>query len=330
MTEETNTPVISWDVNKAAIAEVAEDLKDIDAYQDLPAAKAAKKTLTKMRTALGEAHKETKAEALAFGRKVDAKKNEYLALIREIEDPISQQLDEINNAERDAEEQRVQIRMDEIERIQAYALDRHSLTLIELEQRLENLRRQESDPDHMMEWADDWDLAKQEADLKLRLAIDREKKEIEARREKEALEEENKKLREEAAERKAEQAERDAEAKKEAAELERVNREEAEARQADLDRQQAEIDKERQEREEAEEMERQRKAKAEEEEEAQKLRDLQAPDVDKLKKYAEAIDHLIGLRPVMGSTAGNSALLDTIALLTDAADIIVKHIEEMK
>ena len=133
-TEEQQTPIIAWDINKAAIAEVAEELKDIDAYTDLPAAKKAKKKLTKMRTTLGEAHKETKAEALAFGRKVDAKKNEYLVLIRAIEDPISDQLTEIKEKAEREEQDRVDIITELIDAMSAAANDRHNMTIEELEQ----------------------------------------------------------------------------------------------------------------------------------------------------------------------------------------------------
>jgi hypothetical protein len=330
MTDENQTQVISWDINKAAIAEVAEDLKDIDAYRDLKGAKAAKKTLTKMRTALGEAHKETKAEALAFGRLVDAKKNEYLALIREIEDPITAQLDEIKNAEAKAEEERVQIRMTEIERIQAYSLDRHDLDLDQLEERLKNLREQECDVEHMMEWADDWDLAKQEADLKLRLSIDRERTRIEEERKQQEIAEENARKQKELDDRQAamdlEEAERKAIQDK--ADQERREKEDKEARerQEELDAQQVAIDEQQKELDDIAREEERKKAK----EEAEALALAQAPDRDKLLLFANAVDHLIGVKPTLDTDAGNEILLNATAMLIEVAHDIRTSTEEMK
>ena len=339
--EETQGPLIQWDINKAAIAKVAEELKDIDPYKDLKGAKEAKQKLVKMRTKLGDAHRETKAEALAFGRKVDAKKNEYMALIREIEDPISDDLTKIKNAALVKEEVRVAKIMAEIERIQAYSLDRHSLTLEELEARLSDLRDQVLNLVLLEEYAEDAQLATDEADLKLRLAIDREKADITESEEKERIEAENKELRDKLAKSEAEQGERDAEAQKladkRADEAQAAQKKIDDDRQAELD-EQAEANRIEAERLAEEEAERQRVVDEEaaalfdanEKQKAEEMAALQAPDVDKLTKYAEAIDHLIGLRPVMGSTAGNSALLDTVGRLVDTHTVITNHIEEMK
>ena len=341
MTEETSSHVIAWDINKQAIAEVAEDLKDIDAYQDLDAAKAAKKTLSKMRTALGVAHKETKAEALAFGRKVDAKKNEYLALIKEIEDPITAQLDEIKNAEAKAEEERVQIRMTEIERIQAYSLDRHDLDLDQLEERLKNLREQECDVEHMMEWADDWDLAKQEADLKLRLSIDRERTRIEEERKQQEIAEENARKQKELDDRQAamdlEEAERkaiqdkadqerrekeDKEARERQEEQDKIAEEQA-AAQKKIDDENARLaqekaDKERREQAEAAAIEFAARALE------------QAPDREKLLTYADSVDELIKNKPTLATDAANDVLLQAVAMLIEVAYDIRQQTEEMK
>ena len=342
MTEEnTGSHVIAWDINKQAIAEVAEDFKDVDAYEDLEGAKAAKKTLTKMRTALTDAHKETKAEALAFGKKCDAKKNEYLALIREIEDPISEQLEEIRTAEARKEEARVAEIMGHITRLQAYALDRHSLTLEEMEQRRKTLLEEHIDPEIYQELEEDAKLSKDEADLKLRLAIDREKTRLEEEAEKKRIEAENQELRDKLAKQEAEQAERDRIAQEEAdakaAEERAAQKLIDDERQKELDEQQAAIDAENK-RLADEQAERDRIAAEEQAEldrqeadaEAAKLAAMQAPDVVKLEKYAEAIDHLIGLKPVMGSNQGNIVLLDTVATLVEAYDWLKQNIEEMK
>jgi len=335
--EEAQGQVINWDVNKAAIAEVAEDLKDIDAYKDLDAAKAAKKTLTKMRTALGEAHKETKAEALNFGRKVDAKKNEYLALIKVIEDPISEQLDEIKNKAAREEEERLQKIMDYIEGIQAFALDRHSLTLEELVARREELHSRGIDPEVTQERHDDAQLSYDEADLKLRLAIQNEKDRIEqeeaqrmaaeenAAKQKE-LDERQAKMDAEDAKRKAEQKERD-----EAASF-RAAKEQAE-RQAEFDKVAAEQEAERKQldearvKREAEEAEEERlNLEAENEARARE----QAPDREKLMFFAALVDQLLAAKPTLATDTANEIMLQAASMLIEVAYDIRKMTEEMK
>jgi len=332
MNEETaqeSTQVINWDINKNYIASVAEEYKDVDAYKDFDAAKAAKKRLVKMRGALNDAHKETKAEALAFGRKVDAAKNEYLELIRAIEDPISAALDDIKNAEAKKEEERKAGIMGQIERIQAFSLDRHSLTLDELEERLTNLRAFEIEVPFFEEFAEDAEMAKQEADLKLRLAIDREKQELQEKEEKAELQRKLDEADAKLAKVKEEEDERNRVAKEQADAAAAEQRKIDDARQKELDDQQAEIDRQNAEREAQLQADADAEAMANAEREAQALRDLQAPDIEKLKKYAEAIDHLIGLKPVMGSTAGNACLLHTLSALIDIHDTFKFHIEEM-
>jgi len=339
--EQTQGRVIAWDVNRAAIAIVAEEMKDIDAAVDMKAAKEAKKKLVSMRTELTEYHKATKAEALAFGKLCDIEKNSLMELIRVIEDPIGEKIDEIKNAEARKEEARVTKIMAEIERIQAYSLDRHSLTLDELNERRETLLNTILDPELLEEYIEDAQLAKDEADLKLRLAIDREKTEIAEREEKAELERKNKALEAELEEARVANEERDRKQREYDEEQERVRKEAADAeaaeqraiddaRQKELDDQQAEIDRQNKEREDAEQAERDREEQEKAEIEAQKIRDLQAPDVDKLAKYAEALEHLIGLHPVMGSNAGNAVLMHATNGLNAVHTRLTYDIEEMK
>ena len=327
--EDTGTQVIEWNINDAAIEEAAVACRDIDAYQDLDAAKQAKKGLTKMRTKLSEAHKETKAEALAFGRKVDAEKNRLLILIRAIEDPITEQLDEIKNAEAKAEEERLQKIMNYIEGIQAFALDRHSLTLEELVARRDELHSRGIDPEVTQEHHEDAQLSYDEADLKLRLAIDAEETRLKEEAEKAAVEEENRVLREKLEKAEADQAERDAAARKEIEEAAEEQRKKDAERQAELDAQQAEIDKEnarlaqeQADKEDAEEAERVA-------EEAAKLAALQAPDKDKLELFAADLKTLIDSKPVMGSTAGASILLSAMADLIATHGDLIYQTEEL-
>ena len=334
MTEETESHVISWDVNKAAIAEVAEEFKDVNAYEDLEAAKVAKKTLTKMRTALTEAHKETKSEALAFGKLCDTKKNEYMVLIKEIEDPISDDLDAIKGAAAKLEEDRVARHMAEIERIQAFSLDRHSLTLDEMQERLATLRNTNLIEGKLEEFAGDWQLSKDEADLKLRLAIDAEETRLEEKAESDRIAAENQELRDKLAKSEAEQADRDATARaeqdKKDAEARAAQKVIDDERQAELDQQQADIDAEKKRIRDENEAQAEADNKAKADAEAAELAAMQAPDVVKLEKYCEAINQLIGLKPVMGSTAGNAVLLDVTADLIQVETYLKDSIEEMK
>jgi len=98
--DELDSPgtLINFNVNDVRIAEVKEEFKAIDAAVDMDAAKGAKKVLVKMRSTLADAHKEQKAEALAHGQKLDTEKRRLLALIAEVEDPISKQITDIKEA----------------------------------------------------------------------------------------------------------------------------------------------------------------------------------------------------------------------------------------
>jgi len=229
--------VVVFSINDARIAELAEDFKEVDAYEDLEFAKAAKKSLTTMRTALGDAHKEAKADALAYGRRCDAEKNRLLVLIAEIEDPITEQLDAIKNAAAREEQQRIDKIMEGIEQIQAFALDRHDLTFEQLNERLDTLLALKVDPDFYAEMTQDAENAKEVSESKLRIAMMNEEarlKEVEAQ---EQTRKENEELKEKLAKSEAENAERDAAAKKVADEAAAEQKVKDDARQAELDKQ---------------------------------------------------------------------------------------------
>jgi hypothetical protein len=341
MTEESTTPVISWDINKAAIAEVAEDFKDIDAYQDLDAAKVAKKTLSKMRTALGVAHKETKAEALAFGRKVDAKKNEYLALIKEIEDPISEQLDAIKNAELLKEEERLYAIEFQLDRLRAFANDRHSLDIDQLQARITDLTAETVNPDIYQEMLETAELTKEDGLMKLRITLQNEKERIEeeakqakvaaenAAKQKE-LDERQAKMDAEDAERKAlkdkEDKARLAEDYKRNAEIKRkqdLKDEQQRKAQKKIDDENARIAQEKADKERKEQEER-------EADEAAERALAQAPDREKLLAYADRVDDLLTLPPVLTTDAAAEVLLQATSMLIEVAYDIRKMTEEMK
>ncbi len=348
MTEEETTQVINWDINKVAIAEVAEDFKDIDAYEDLDAAKAAKKTLSKMRTALGAAHKETKAEALAFGRKVDAKKNEYLALIKEIEDPISEQLDEIKNAELLKEEERLYAIEFQLERLRAFTNDRHSLEIDQLQARITDLGAEEVSSERYQEMTETAELTKQDGLMKLRITMQNEKERIEEERKQEEVAAENAAKQKELDERQAAMDKEDAErqAARDAEEKDRLSRDfarnaeikekldaENAEKQAEFDRvakeqeeEREKLDKERLERE-AEAAEEER-LNLEAENEARALE--QAPDREKLLLYAGAVDGLIKCNPTLATDPAKEIARQAIAMLIEVAYDIRKSTEEMK
>ena len=317
--------VVSFSINDARIAEKAEKYKDVDATKDLVVAKEAKKDLTKMRTTLGEAHKEAKADALAYGRRCDAEKNRLLVLIAEIEDPITEQLDGIKNAAAKLEEARVTKIMEGLEQIQAFALDRHELTFDQLNERLDTLLRHKIDPEFFEEHTEDAENAKEVTESKLRIAIMNEEALLKAALEKEELAKKNKELQEQIDRQNAEQAERIADAKKEQDEHDRVQRKADDARQAELDKQaeeQAAAQKILDDDAAA-------KAQKEADDQAAELAAIQAPDKEKLTLFAQAIDHLVGVKPTLQSDAGNAILLDAVASLLQTKNYIETKREEL-
>jgi len=324
--------VIDFNVNDARIAKVAKEFEKIDATVDLKAAKAAKQTLVKMRTALGDAHKIQKADSLAFGRRLDGEKNRLLALIEVIETPIGDQLKEIKEAEERKEQDRIDAINNEIERIRAFPADRHDLTLEQLEERRTTLATIKITEEVFQEYLDQAQIFHDEADAKLRIAIINET---------ERLAEEK---------RKAEQAEAD-----------RIRQEEMDAQQRKLDEQAEEQRKatelaeentraENEKRVEAERVEQEKKDKARQDEldaqaetQRQEKADLEAKqkEIDdenarlaQEKSDAEKIEHQkiadqaaedarLAAAPDVEKLARWTALLNTqlqpIELTTDAA-----------
>ncbi len=317
--------VVAFSINDAAIAEIKEDLGEVDAYKDLDHAKVAKKTLTKMRTTLGEAHKEAKADALAYGRRCDAEKNRLLELIAEIEDPITLQLDAIKSAEAREEQQRIDKIMEGIEQIQAFALDRHDLTFDQLNERLDTLLALKVDPDFYAELTQDAENAKEVSESKLRIALMNEEarlKEVEAQ---EQTRKENEELKEKLAKSEAENAERDAAAKKVADEAAAEQKIKDDARQKELD-EQAESQRAAQK---ILDDEAAAKVQQEADDQAAALVAIQAPDKEKLTLFAQAIDHLVGVKPTLQSDAGNAIMLDAVSSLLQVKSYIETKREEL-
>jgi len=317
--------VITFSINDARIAEVAEEYGEVDAYEDLEFAKTAKKSLTKMRTTLAEAHKASKADALAYGRRCDAEKNRLLELIGEIEDPITKQLDAIKNAAALEEQQRIGKIMEGIEQIQAFALDRHELTFDQLNERLDTLLALKVDPDFYAEHTEDAENAKEVSESKLRIAIMNEEARLKEAAEKEELARKNKELQDQIDKQAEENAER-AKADKKVADEDTV------LRKIKDDERQAELDKQAEEqaaRQKVLDDDAAAKAQKEADDQAAELAAIQAPDKEKLTLFAQAIDHLVGVKPTLQSDAGNAILLDAVASLLQTKNYIETKREEL-
>lgn len=335
-TEAAPKPVVRFNINDKRIAEKKELYKNVDAYKDIDAAKEAKKDLVKMRGALTDSHKTVKADALAYCQLVDAEKRRLLSLIEEIEDPITAQLTEIKEkADREEAERKAKI-MSRIEQLQAFALGRHDLTLAELNQRLETLLTFEITEELYEELLEDADNAKVVSESKLRIAItSAEEREAVVKKAAEQ-EEENRKLREKMAEMEAAQKAKDEaaaeEQRKRDLEAAEKLRKDNEAKKAELER----IAKEQAEKQAAIDAENKRLAevkaeadrKAAEEKEAA-VRAIQAPDKDKLVMFADAVAHLIKVKPTLQSDLGNDILLNAVANLIEIEHDLRARSEEL-
>lgn len=335
-TEAKPKPIVRFNINDQRIAELKEECKDVDAYKDFDAAKEAKSKLTKMRSALTESHKTVKADALAYCQLVDGEKRRLLELIAEIEDPITKQLKEIKEKADREEAERVAAIMGHIEQIQAFSLDRHSLTLAELNQRLETLLTLEITEEIYQEHLEDAENAKVVAESKLRIEITAAEERVAAAKRAAEQEEENRELREKMAAMEEEQRKKDELVAKQQAERDREAaeqlRKENEKKQAELDKQakeqaekQAAIDAENK-RLADEKAEADRKA-AEEEEAA--LRAIQAPDKDKIVLFADAVAHLIKVKPTLQSDLGNDIMLNAVANLVEIERDLRARSEEL-
>lgn len=336
-TEAAPKAVVTFNINDQRIAEVKEELKNVDAYKDLAGAKAGKQQLTKMRTALGDSHKLVKADALAYCQTVDGEKRRLLELIAEIEDPITADLKAIKDKADNDEAERVAKIMGRIEELQAFALDRHSLTLAELEQRLETLLAKEITEELYEELLEDADNAKTVSESKLRIEIGTATERAEAARKAAESEEENRVLREKMQEMEDEQKVKDDAA---AAELAETNRKAAAAQKIIDDERQKELDDQAETQRAAQKViddenqrladEQAEKDRIAAEEKADKIKAIQAPDVDKLTLFADAVDHLVTIRPTLQVEETNEILLTAVASLIETARVLREQTEELK
>ena len=336
---ELSHEIINFNITDAALTKLAERHKDVDAYKDFEAAKAAATECQKLRKKLTEAHKFKKADALAFGRRLDAEKNRIMGLIEAVEEPIRTQLTEIKEKAEREESARVEKIEAEIERIKAFANDRHDLTVEQLEERRETLALIKIDGELFQELTDQANTFKDEADAKLRIALVNEQERVaeaeklEAQRKEQAykqkeLDERQDKLDAEEADRKSEQAKRDQEAAGKLAEenakrqyeLDKQAEEQA-AEQKKIDDENARITQEATDKEEAE-------RKEQEEKEAAELAALQAPDIEKLDKLVEQIEAIA--MPTVASQAAEDILTYVRSDIRELAKNIRHYAGEMK
>lgn len=282
--------VIEYNITDAALTELAERHKDVDAHKDYDTAKLAAKECQQLRKGLEEKRVELKKDALEYGRAVDGEANRIKAAIAKVEDPIKEQITEIDNAEKIKEEQRLATLEAQLAVLRAYGTETDGKTLAELQVWQEDLAAVEITEEIFQEVREQAIGAKAESESRLRIAIGH----------KQAAEEEAAKLEQQAKEQAEQQEKLDAQ-QAEIEEGQRKLREAQEAadtkareeqeakdaeRQKELDEKQAEIDKQNAEREEQEKQERE-KAEAE----AAEARELQlAPDKEKLERLANIIE----------------------------------------
>jgi len=282
--------VIEYNITDAALTELAEKHKDVDAHKDYDTAKLAAKECQQLRKGLEEKRVELKKDALEYGRAVDGEANRIKAAIVKIEDPIKDGIKEIDDAEKIKEDQRLATLEAQLAVLRAYGQDTDGKTLAELQAWQDDLAAIEITEEIFQEAREQAVGAKAESESRLRIAIGH----------KQAAEEEAAKLEQQAKEQAEQQEKLDAQ-QAEIEEGQRKLREAQEAadtkareeqeakdaeRQAELDAQQAEIDKQNAEKEEEEKQERE---KAEAEAAATRQAEL-APDKEKLERLANIIE----------------------------------------
>lgn len=282
--------VIKYNITDAALAELAERHKDVDAHKDYDTAKLAAKECQQLRKGLEETRVEYKKDALEYGRAVDGEANRIKAAIVKIEDPIKEGIKAIDDADKIKEEQRLATLEAQLAVLRAYGQETEDKTLAELQAWQDDLAAIEITEEIFQEVREQAVGAKAESESRLRIAITRKQA---AEEEAAALEQQRKTQAEQQEKLDAQQAEIDerqrnldaeeAERNRKAAEDADIKRQledkEIAERKAELDAQQAEIDK--QEREEQE--------KAEAEAALARSEEL-APDKEKLERLANIID----------------------------------------
>jgi nitrate reductase NapAB chaperone NapD len=323
-----DTALVQYDVTESAIAEMKEKYSGltIKTPADYKAVMAAISTVSKIRVDVEKARKMFKADALEYGRKVDAEAKRITGLLLEVEEPLRAKRQAVDDAKarkeeeaRLAEEKRVADIRAKIDAITAFVSRLNELTIPELSARIESIGKLSIIGSEYQEFTGDA-LAeiKTVADaLNARMA-----EKIEREKEQEALRIAN----EQAAALRAEQERKDAEAQakldaerrlKEAAER-KIAEQAAEAKRKEDEeilRKKIEAEsKAKAERELAEKIAREERAKAEAEAKAKREAELR-PDKEKLLVW---IASAIGTAPKLDSAEMKVICDDAVKSLTSA------------
>jgi hypothetical protein len=341
MSEQTQH-VIEYNITDAALTELAERHAGINAYEDFTRAKEAKKECQELRLAVETRRKDLKADALAYGRAVDDKARGIQERIAEVEEPLTKQLNEIRDAEKRKEEERLAQIDARIQVIRDLGEDLGGRGLPNLRDRLSAVDNSDISEETFQEFREQAIGVQAEAASKLRIAIKRQE-EVEA--EQARLEEQRKEQEEREAELKAreealakEQAEREEKERKEREEREAEEAEKRKEEEERLRKEREKLEKEKREIEEekeriaaeekAEREEKEAKEKAEREEReriaAEERRLAAAPDVEKLELAANRLAAFEW--PTLSTDAGNrvrtlasESLSTVVAYLQDEA-----------
>lgn len=223
------TQVVEYDVSDAAIAQLKQQYGGLTAetpakYEEVRKAIAETRTL---RVKVEKTRKELKADALEYGRKVDAEAKRITALLLEVEDPLKAEKQKV-----DDEKARIQREKEEAE-----------------QRRIEEEQRKQREAEEAKRKAEEERIrAEQEAERKKleaeRAELEKQRKEEEAKRkaEQEKLDAERRKIEEERQRLEREQFEREA---KERAEREAREKAEREAEAKRLAEERAEQERQR-------------------------------------------------------------------------------------
>lgn len=293
----SETSIVEYDVTDAQIAELAakydtvpEDLSDKDNYAF---AQSAIRAIKPIRTGVEKKRKELKADALAWGRKVDSKAKEIKDKLLAIEKPFADakkaydtkvELEKREKAKR--EEERIDRIAERIAGIKALVSVHVSSTAEQIEKEINQLGKEEATFD---DWAMEFSGKAEDA---IRASLDglKELHHLKTQQEKLAAEQEEQRKKDEAekAEQeriaKEEQAKREKELAEEQAKL-AAEKEKMEAEKAKLEKERQKIEQERL----AEEQRKQEeKARLEKEAEAERIRaEQQAKEAEQAKQVQQ-------------------------------------------
>jgi len=122
---ETNHPIIEYgdSVTDAALAELKKlygTVPDASSQEGYDTIKANLKVLTPLRTGVEKKRKELKADALAWGKKVDDEAKRITAALLELESPLKDAKKEVDDRKRSEKEERIARLQKKVDAISAY------------------------------------------------------------------------------------------------------------------------------------------------------------------------------------------------------------------